>query len=130
MASFEVHYAATFDGPICDPSACQHRPERKLTIRQELRPRAKGKGHEIVLGGFVCMDCGIDTAGQLDRVTALAECWDEHGWNRTIGMRLYEIAEFHREFFMRQSSVPIWFAAAWNVPVQQIAEALAKAEAA
>jgi hypothetical protein len=111
------------DRPLANPDACRHGGDRCLTIGQHLRPNKRG-GHEIVLSGNVCMDCGIDTSGQLDRVHALEAVWQEHGWNRDVGLRLYALAEHHREFFMKQPSVPIWFAAAWDVPTQRIAEIL------
>lgn len=127
-ASFTVTWVKTWDDrAVCDPTCCKHGPDRCLTIGQHLRP--KGKGHEIILAGNVCMDCGLDTTGQLDRVAALAAAWEEHGWNRAVGMRLYDIAKYHRTYFMQQSSVPIWFAAAWDIPAADIAAALSRGAA-
>lgn len=119
---------AWHDGATTPPSECAHDGPDVLTINQRLEPH--GNGHRMACDGIVCMRCGSDPLKRLPLGVALARCMDEHGWNRKVGARLYELAEFRRDDLMQEPAIPIWCLDAWGLSGSEIAEALNRQDTA
>ena len=113
---------AWLDQPIISPAECNHAGPNVLTVNQRLEPH--GNGHRMACDGIVCMLCGADPLGRLPLGEAFARCMSEHGWNRKVGLRLYELAQFRREDLMRQTLVPVWCLDARVLSGGEIADAL------
>lgn len=117
MASFQVVWHKSWQGrPVLAPCKCGHECGEQLSINQRLEPNAKRGGHHIELSGIVCMDCGTDTTGRLTVAEALRLCMDQHGWNREVGLRLYDLASAHAADLMDAPAIPIWclYAMGWS----------------
>jgi hypothetical protein len=129
--SFTVHWCKSWEGkPIYKPAECRHTDEfcsEVLSINQRLEPRGKGGGQQIALDASICMICGVDVAGNLSLAEGLSACMDEHGWNREVGLRLHDLAEFHQDELWQGGPIPIWFLYAFGWTGKQIVDALNRA---
>lgn len=64
----------------------------------------------------ICMDCGAVVHGGQTFIEAMQLAWDEYGWNRIIGQRIYAVIR-HRRMDLEGKVVPAWFAIGalgWN----------------
>ena len=107
------------DRPVCSPERCQHECGEQLSINQRLEPKFAKRPDgpfKIALDGIVCMDCGTDTTGNFAIAEALRLCMDQHGWNREVGLRLYDLACAHAAELMASPAIPIWclYAMGWS----------------
>jgi hypothetical protein len=125
MSEFTVIWQRDYsDWPILDAATCEHEPTRVLTINQRLEPNKRGGGHHIELNGIFCMACGTDSAGRLTVAEAMRLCMDQHGWNRHVGDRLYDLAVAHKDELMQSPAIPLWCLYAFGMSGREIHEAL------
>jgi hypothetical protein len=125
MAAFTVIWAKSWQGrPIRQPAECRHGGEDALTINQRLEPRSRGRGSQIAVDGSVCMACGADSTGNFTLAEGLRLCMDQHGWNREAGLRLHDLAAFHKAELMGAPAIPIWCFHAFGWTGKQIVDAL------
>lgn len=128
--SYTLHWTKTWHGAICEPEQCKHSNEfgsEVLSINQRLE-RTKRGGNAIHMDACICMNCGADITGHLSLAEGLRRCMDEHGWNREVGLRLYDLAEFHNDRLCDEAADdgvwPIWFLYAWGWSGKEIVDAL------
>jgi hypothetical protein len=67
-----------------------------------------------------CLACGADSTGKLSLAEGLKACIDEHVWNREVGLRLYNLAQFHEAELMQARAIPIWCFYAFGRPAQRL----------
>lgn len=129
-ARVAIHWCKSWAGrPILSPDKCPHSGPDALTINQRLEPTKRGR-HVIAFDASICMACGTDSTGKLDLADGLRACMDQHGWNREVGLRLYDLAEFHEDKLMRAAAIPIWCLYAFGWTGRQVVEALNSGEIA
>jgi hypothetical protein len=115
-SAYEIIWHKDWSGnPIYPATECPHSCGEQLSINQRLEPN-KHKGRHIELDGIFCMECGTDTTGRLTVAEALHLCMEQHGWNRKVGERLYELARIHELELLDAPAIPIWcfYAFGWS----------------
>lgn len=125
MSGYQVVWHKSWqDRPVLASCKCPHECTEQLSIKQRLEPNKRGGGFHIELAGIVCMDCGTDTTGHFTVAEALRLCMDQHGWNREVGLRLYDLASAHAAELMGSPAIPIWCLYAMGWSGRQIVDAL------
>lgn len=124
MAGYTVHWLKEWGGPILPAAECEHEGPDALTINQRLEPNAKGAGRHIALDGNFCMRCGTDSTGRFTIAEAMHLCMSQHGWNRPVGERLYDLAEHHKDELLQSGPIPIWCFSAFGMSGREIVDGL------
>lgn len=118
----EVHWHKSWEGRAILPiGECRHEGPDALTLNQCIE---NGK---IALDGVVCMCCGQTAQGRLTLKEGLAACMKEHGWNRQVGLRLYDLAEAHQDE-LREGCCDMWMWYAFGFTGKEIVEMLNSGE--
>jgi hypothetical protein len=115
VSTCEVIWHKDWSRPICSPDKCNHDCGEQLSINQRLEQTGRN-GRQIRLDGIFCMDCGSDTTGRFTITEALHLCMEQHGWNRKVGERLYDLASAHAAEILEAPAIPIWcfYAMGWS----------------
>lgn len=108
MTSAAIVWIKDWEGEPVAGADCRHPATEVLNIGLRLE-RGRGPADRRN-DGVVCMLCGRDSTGRLTLVDGLARASEEHGWNRHVSERLFELIRAHRtEILATDEPLPFWF---------------------
>jgi hypothetical protein len=117
MSATTVIWCKQWPTEVTPAAQCSHEGSDALSINQRLEAAGGcSNGRKIVMDGSFCMACGTDSTGRFTIAEAMHLCMEQHGWNRAVGERLYDLAKFHEQELLDSPAIPIWcfYAFGWS----------------